>query len=400
MSLLGEHPLSGWVPNEQSFDNDIGSNTETLERLIDINRAQLDFTLDSLNAISAYIHSLESNANIGLELFLPLTLYFGEVIRQSVKGSWQLKMNQDIGVYEPWVKYESPSIPGATTALPPHFALNKELERQRSCNLKLAAEEIVQQLIQSSSPKPSRRLGFTNQYEDGSILVLKPGFFLQTDDLITPEVYAVAEQWLIETINYFSKFGFFEEYEDTSISSLQTRIGEIKKSFEDRFISGQSLDEFYLEFVDVDSIEMPPVTEPVKKTRFLARYLLRLDTNRVWSNYEIPKVLGEEIVPLKALQGWSRVSRGLLHIEDQDNTSLEKRRWIKIRIGTSQHVLPINNLNELDYSILDAINVFLKAERLPYQFYLYSDSLPEEEIIIMFSEAEKKQLRKDKMFSV
>ncbi|NER80696.1 MAG: hypothetical protein F6K42_14215 [Leptolyngbya sp. SIO1D8] len=392
-----DHPLKGWIPPEGTFEVDFKSTAETLTEQLNVSQGKLDGTLASLDVISSSINRLK-NSDMNLDFFLLLLSYFGEVIRRSIDGSWELKQNQDADVCEPWIKYSHPT--GATYSMPPHFALNQELKKAESCSLRVAAEQVIENLNKAFLPRP-RIGGLKNHYSDGDLVILRPDALIQTELLITPEVHTVVEKWLIESINYFSKFEFFNNHEDASVTSLTEVIAEIKKAFEDRFISNQSIDEFFLKFVDVKIGTMNPIKEPASKTKFLAAYLLRLDRNRVWSDREIPEVIPKGDLYFEILNGLSRVSRGFLTItKTQNKRSNIEEHSFDIKVEDSRHILVIGECDKPLLFILDSINQLLDSEDFSCQFYLYSEMLPEEKIVIMFSEDEKLHLRRDKMFYV
>ena len=395
-----DHPLKGWLSTEETFEVDFKATTETLAKALNVSQVRLDGTLESLEAISLAVDQLKSDG-MDLDCFVLLLSYFGEVIRRAVNGSWKLKHNQDADVSEPWILYVHPS--GATCSVPPHFALCQELRKPAKCSLKVAAEKVIENFSQAFLPRP--RIGrLKYRYSDDSLVVLQPDALLQSElqieQLITSDVHAIVDRWLIESIHYFSRFAFFADYQDSLTESLSEASSVIKQDFEGRFISGQSVDSFYLEFVDVQSAAMAPISDPVSKTKFLAAYLLRLDRNRVWSNREIPDVVPREGPQIEILKGLSRISRNLLTVEPQSDRLEVGENVFQLKVGDSSYSLSLSSDDELILSTLASLNRLFKLESLPYQFYFYDECLPRESIVIVFSEEEKQRLRQDKMFYV
>jgi hypothetical protein len=99
------HILLGRFPHGPGFSAQIPELTDRLAQLVDLPAEELDYSPESLEILDESIKArFKPEEQLGAAVFPCLVAYLGEVVRQMVDGSWEVRHASHADVWEPWVR--------------------------------------------------------------------------------------------------------------------------------------------------------------------------------------------------------------------------------------------------------------------------------------------------------
>jgi hypothetical protein len=98
------HILQDRLPQGQTFAARIPELLANLADLLELDDSDLDFSQRSLDRIDRLVKDrFQPEDRLGSQLFPCLVAYLGELVRQRVAGSWEMRFVGEANVWEPWV---------------------------------------------------------------------------------------------------------------------------------------------------------------------------------------------------------------------------------------------------------------------------------------------------------
>ena len=99
-----DHVLTGRFPAGQGFPERIPARLAKLADVLELADDDLDFSLGSLKTIDARLKErCKPEDRLNGVLFPGLVAYLGEVVRQRVNGTWEMRHASHADVWEPWI---------------------------------------------------------------------------------------------------------------------------------------------------------------------------------------------------------------------------------------------------------------------------------------------------------
>ena len=102
-NLQPHHFLTGLLPHGQGFIDAVPVLLDALPQILRIDRATLDKSRGSLDAIDKAMRRLGYDCVLDPNVIAPLIAYVGEVVRAATNGSWEMRLASDDETWEPWV---------------------------------------------------------------------------------------------------------------------------------------------------------------------------------------------------------------------------------------------------------------------------------------------------------
>ncbi len=100
-----DHVLAGRWQHGQGFPDQIDNLKARLAELLDLPTDDLDYSLESLDLVDQTIKTrFLPEERLGPTLFPCLVAYLGEVVRQLVDGTWEMRHASHADIWEPWVR--------------------------------------------------------------------------------------------------------------------------------------------------------------------------------------------------------------------------------------------------------------------------------------------------------
>lgn len=100
-SMKPRHMLDDRMPEGATFVEQVPALVDELAEKLDIPRAALDASIESLAAVDAAVRKRRPRRCLEAPIFSALVAYVGEVMRKHTGGRWELRPSGD--VHEPWI---------------------------------------------------------------------------------------------------------------------------------------------------------------------------------------------------------------------------------------------------------------------------------------------------------
>ena len=97
------NPLRDLLAAGPDFVSSVPKLIQNLPAALRIDTSALDLSERSLEAIDKAIKKVGSESVLTAQIFAPLTAYVGEVIRRSVGGRWDMRLDDDGVTWVPWI---------------------------------------------------------------------------------------------------------------------------------------------------------------------------------------------------------------------------------------------------------------------------------------------------------
>ena len=99
-----DHVLNGRFPLGRNFPERIPELVAHLADQLELQDEELNFTVESLKRLDARMKErIKPEDRLGSGVFPSLVAYLGEVVRQRVEGTWEMRHAGHAEVWEPWI---------------------------------------------------------------------------------------------------------------------------------------------------------------------------------------------------------------------------------------------------------------------------------------------------------
>jgi hypothetical protein len=98
-----KHILQDRLPQGQDFVSRVPELINELAVILRIPRRDLNGSLDSLSRVDAKLKRIGREQSLQPPTFPALVAYVGEVMKQTTKGDWEMRLSEDGDTWEPWI---------------------------------------------------------------------------------------------------------------------------------------------------------------------------------------------------------------------------------------------------------------------------------------------------------
>lgn len=379
------HPLKNCLQG-QDFLNSIPVLFDNLNLHLGIPKEQLNRTLESLNKLDNFVIIKGIRKCLEPEIFPALIAYIGEVIKDKINVRWESILHLDNGeqIYEPWLVAPN----GNTVTL--HDLIYKYLYEGKSCYLKVTAETAIRRLTDAYSVDLN-----LSSFSEKIINVDDDNETDRTYDvqyILAEEAYIRVKVWLKESIKFYQKFSFFQEYIDFSEDILSSNIEIIMKNFKNTFDTEDDFREFMWEFYP-ENLHESYCQEELK----MDDYLLRMDTSRCWSEKEVSGIKSIKNRYISFFKRLSQISRGVFYpknvkaVLNKDTCLI----MVSFTLNGIKYVFEAEYYEDsIDIDMFKDINSLMTLGNSNYKFEI-CDSL-NNTLVLVLTEEEKQSISKER----